>query len=228
MQVDGQIKDSQHFFQDVSPILVEDSENGIMGINESELLPQFTHEITGPIKKSFMTYSVNQSQEPYCFIHLPLIGSLKDTGLSTGNYGENVVRAFCHLMSTLSPGKHRLDMSIRYQYDHTEYNYMMLGKVSNPLGRWRTGLPNECLKTPHANPLVYEEPLEPLAIGSCVVNVEEDYENPAEILLDRKPPLEVRPEKSTNLGSLRKTAMVSNFHHNWMINYPETKHNQYE
>ena len=207
-QVDGELKDMQYFFQDVSPIGIEDSENAMLEMNQNELIPQITRELTKPIKKSFLTYTVNQSQEPYCFIHLPLIGSLKDTSLATGNYGESVVRGFCYLLTTLTPGKHTIEMSLRYRYDHTEYNYLVLGQTTNPLGRWGTGLPNECLLTPHHNPLIYEDPVEPIATGSCVIVIEENFGNPAEVLLDRKPPVEVKL-KEAKLQSLRKTAMVS-------------------
>ena len=208
LTIDGRLRDYQYFFQDIPPVTTEEIATTEMLLNQQEQLRVKTRNVTKPLKDTFMTYTVNQSQEPYCFIHLPLMATLKDTSLATGNYGESLVRNFCFLLTTLSPGRHQIDMTLRYQYDHSEYNYLVLGKTTNPLGRWSNGLPNDCLQRPHTRPTMFDGPSEPIAEGSFIIDLPHGYKNPAEVLLDR-----VTPEEKINpkcdVQFLRKTAMVS-------------------
>ncbi len=162
-----------------------------------------------PMKGSFYTFLVSKEQLPFCFIHVPLIGTLHDTNFSTGYYGENFIRCFCDMIRSLSPGSHKIDMRISYCYDHQEYNYLVLGKGSNTLGTWGKDLANSRLKEPHPKPenLEYSETM---AEGSFTLHVPPGFStNVAGMLdaLDQKPPEEAFNER--NAEKIRKIARVS-------------------
>ena len=156
---------------------------------------------------SFMTFCVAREQEPYFFIHLPLIGTLLDTHMATGHYGETLIRAYCELLQGLAPGTHTIDFRLYYWYDHLEYDYYVIHKGPNPLGKWRTNLENGSLKTPHPKPRVLVGSDGPIARGSCTVFLAEKFDNLTNNLLDMKPPPEVYSGSDTE--HIRKVARVS-------------------
>ena len=158
------------------------------------------------VKGSFYTFVLSEGQLPFCFLHLPLIGNLHDTNISTGYYGENLIRCFCDVIRTLSPGMHKIDFGVRLVFDHAEYNYMVLGVGTNALGKWRKNLSNSSLKEPYENPdlLVCSRAL---AKGGFIINISAES-NIDGILaaLDRKPPKEVYDD--TDIERIRKIARV--------------------
>ncbi len=163
--------------------------------------------LTNPVKGSFFTFVVSRHQNPHCFLHFPLLGSLDDTSIVTGHYAENILRCFCALIQGLAPGSHKLQLRIRLCFDNADYNCLLLGRGSNPLGKWgRTLLPHHLLKEAHENPamLVCSKTL---AKGSLILHVSADY-SPEDVLaaLDRRPPPEVY--KGYDSERLRQVARV--------------------
>ena len=159
------------------------------------------------VKGSFYTFVISEGQYPFCFLHLPLVGNLHDTNISTGYYGENFIRCFCDVIRSLRPGPHSIDMRICLVFDHKEYNYLVLGVGTNALGKWSKPLPNSLLKNPFEKPdmLVCSRAL---AKGSFVINIPTDHSiGDMLTVLDRKPP----PEKyqDTDVDRIRKIARVS-------------------
>ena len=158
------------------------------------------------VKGSFYTFALSEGQLPFCFLHLPLIGNLHDTNISTGYYGENLIRCFCDVIRTLSPGLHKIDIGVRLVFDHAEYNYMVLGVGTNALGKWRKKLSNSSLKEPYEKPdlLVCSRAL---AKGTFVINISAESNIEGVLAtLDRKPPKEVYDD--TDCERIRKIARV--------------------
>jgi len=130
-----------------------------------------------PVTGSFLTYYVTRAQDPYCFIHFPLIGSARDANMTTGHYGETMMNGFSSLVERLEPGEHRIEFSVYYWYDHDEFDYYVMNKGPNPLGRWRSSIWNERLKDPHPEPDKLVGSSGPIASGSCTICLKENYEN---------------------------------------------------
>ena len=172
--------------------------------------------LTTAVKGSFYTFVLSDGQLPFCFLHLPLIGNLHDTNISTGYYGENLIRCFCDVIRTLPPGMHKIDLGVRVVFDHMEYNYLVLGVGTNALGKWRKKIPNSLLKEPYEKPEIVVCS-RALAKGGFTINISIDS-NIEEVLagLDRKPPKEIYND--TDSERIRKIARVS-FEHKVFLRF---------
>ena len=162
--------------------------------------------LTEALPGSFFTYMCCPEQDPYCFLHFPLVGSLSDTTFKTGVYGESLVRCFCDLLVQLDPGIHQFDIKVKYAYDHSDYNCLILGEGTNALGRWYKKISNNKLISPHEDPEVLETPDEAVACGTFMLDLMRRYANTMVDQLDRKPPPELY--FSQDAEQLRRIARV--------------------
>ena len=151
------------------------------------------------VKGSFFTYLVPRSQDDFFFLHLPLIASLTDCSLRTGNYGVALVQAFTALLCTLKPGPHNIQLSIHMYYDHVDFNCLPLDYNINARGRWYTSFDNKNLKAPHPEPLEMCSMEHYIAQGEFTLNVPEIFPLLVEGLLDRKPPRPKYPRSDAEI-----------------------------
>ena len=199
--VDKVLQDAKHFCVDSKA----DVDNEI----KSELMDPKPNPIQEAMPGSFFTFLCSKTQEPYCFLHLPLVGTLTDTHFRTGPYGEAMIRAFCELFATLTPGKHQIDIKIRYYYDHCDFNCLVLGNGTNAMGRWYKCVPNTQFTSPHEIPEILASPVRPIASGSCIINLKGKYQT--SLILDQlewKAPREKYLRGNANI--LRNVARVCN------------------
>ena len=155
---------------------------------ESDELPNILEEA---LEGSFLTYLISRRQNDYNFIHLPLLASFQDCLFHTGVYGLTLVKVFCALISSMHQGRHKLGMRIYLLYDHSGFNYFPLDVNSNPCGTWYTDLPNSELKSPHPHPHALVMAGEPMAQGTCILDVPGNFRDLRQDFLDCKPPKEV-------------------------------------
>ena len=165
--------------------------------------PVITHRA---IEGSFLTFLVAREQDPFSFLQLPIVATHNDcVHMETGEYGKTTVKAFTELFSSLTPGKHRLDIRIFMYYDHCDFNYFPMGKNINAKGQWYSGLDNYDLLSPHEEPQKYYCTKTPIASGTCFVDIPPRYEELVQGITDRKPPKWVydRPDSSTIMSDAK-------------------------
>ncbi len=200
LNIDGVPQQDQHFC-----ILSSATEAEHQVENpETQLKPQLPKKA---VQDSFLTYIVSREQDPYFFIHFPLIGTLNDTQFTTGSYGETLVRCFCEKLTTLQAGKHTISLHVFYWYDHLEFDVYALGEGSNTRGLWVKDFPNSKLDMSHPNPSELNSCHGPIASGSFIIDLPEPFLNQIGENLDRKPPPELYMGR--DVVKLRKVARVS-------------------
>ena len=157
---------------------------------------------------SFFTHVVSRIQDEFCFVHLTLVAKHADTTFVTGDYGADLIEAFCKLLHSLSPGQHVINMQLRYYYDNRVFNYLPLERNLNPLGLWFSGLNNDDLTQPHTSPEIIYTTEAPLANGTVTIRLVADLGSSwsLEGISDRQPPT---PEYSgKDLDDITRDAKV--------------------
>ena len=201
VDVDGQQQDEEYFCMNSKACFNTE-------MKSLESLDPKPKSLDKAMDGSFFTFMCSKAQDPYCFLHLPIIGYLSDTQFKSGLYGEALIRAFSDLFAGLSPGKHQIDLKVRYYYDHCDFNCLILGDGTNALGRWYKRVPNAVFSSPHDAPEIQGTSEEPVACGSFFVDVGDKFDEDAILdQLDRNVP----PERyrGRNASILRNIAKVS-------------------
>ncbi|ELU06050.1 hypothetical protein CAPTEDRAFT_188577 [Capitella teleta] len=155
---------------------------------------------------SFFTYMPSRHQDEYFFIHLPLVAELEDTLLETGNYAADLITTFCELLSSLSPGPHEINVQVKGYHDHCDYNYFVLDKNVNAMGKWGCKLSNNRLLEPHPDPRKLYPITQVIASGSMKLIVPNTVIPLIKGLLEKKPPVE--RYKGDDKESIKKEAKI--------------------
>ena len=173
---------------------------------DARLVPDFPDEA---IEDSFFTYLCPRAQDDFFFMHFPIIASLSDVQLRTGEYGISMIKAFCELFATLSAGTHELSVKIQMYYDHCDFNCFPKDKNINARGKWFQGFCNTDMKDPHPDPTELYAPDNYIAEGCCKIEIPKDFSKFIAGLLDRKPPKPKYPKSDTDV--ITKEAKVRAF-----------------
>lgn len=169
--------------------------------------------VTGAIKNSFLTFMVSRAQDPYFFLHIPMVATFYDSFMDIGSHGIKSIQSFIQLFSSLTPGKHKVEIKVKVYFDHCDYNYFPMDKNINARGLWYDGLQNSFLRSPHHSPQKLIEFSAPVARGCCVVDIPGNFASNVAGILDRKPPLSAYPRKDIEIitSDAKVTSVMTNY-----------------